>query len=450
MSADVEAHIDEWVVDEAVKESLTCSICLDILLQPVNLSTCPHTFCLRCLHDHISHPEPTCPQCAIPLSPNLSSLLSTNECINGFINEQLRKVRVACPHCHEWTGILGVNRANVIAHHAECGEVLLLCAVGCGLSIPRNEIAVHESDECPQRLVRCERCNEPVPLESIPQHHINDLECDNCHFCTHDCGELVLDSGKTTHDTYCGYFPLLCDVGCDQLIQRSELRVHESDECPRRLVECERCNEELPFEVLAEHHINDRECENCHLCDQGCGGLVLDVDAAEHNQHNCSHRSVDCPMCEEELQHHQLEAHLQTNFIHHFTTLCSNRTSLRQQLSEMSDLQRTMQSEINTLREQVSRTASSFTSESAAIEWIGSKGTSSCDAVADVVSLMRSHPKSSGVQLSACHAVLTLRQPPQNYRQTFVDGGWSPVHCVGHAAAHVVAGRTGDGMRGTG
>ena len=261
-------HIDVWVVDQGVKDSMMCAICHDILYQPVNLSTCPHTFCLHCLRNYIKQGQPPlCPQCITPLSSNIKSLTSTDDCISGLINEQLRKVKVACPHCHEWDGILGVNRTNLIAHRDECGE------------FPERSEDCGQSYPCPQS------------------------------------------------DT------------------------HYDEECPKRLVQCERCEEWIVAEDISQHHINDRECENAHICALGCGELVPDVDAAQHSDEVCSQLSVNCPVCNVKLQHHQLEAHLQTNLVSHFIDMAEQCTALREQVSKA---QSEMQSEIKTLCQRIS------------------------------------------------------------------------------------------------
>ena len=280
-SSSITFPIDDWVVDE--HESLNCSICLDILYQPVNLSTCSHTFCLHCLQKLVQDPNssPACPECKTALSSSIRSILSTPDCINGWWNEQLRKLKVACPHCkatEAWTGTLGIDRANAIAHRGECGYV-------------------------------------PVP----------------------------------------------CSLGCGQSIARSSLTVHEKDECTKRSVQCDRCNQHFPVDAISAHLINDKECGNCHLCKLGCGQLLLDTLAAAHVKEACTHRPVLCPICNASVQHHLLDHHLQTNLVQHITQLAKDNASLKQQLSLASstvaqqDMKVSkMQSEISCLRTQLS------------------------------------------------------------------------------------------------
>ena len=250
--------VDDWVVDQVIKDSLSCSICSSLLYQPVNLSTCCHTYCLHCLQElvRVFH-RSSCPQCNTRLSTTIQSILSTVDCINGFCNEQLRKVEVSCPHCKRWKDILGVDRAKAIKHHNECGEVLVQCQVGCGQSLLRRQ-----------------------------------------------------------------------------------LDFHENDQCPRRLVTCNRCQQQLRHQDMDQHHINEQECESAHLCKLGCEELVVDLVANVHSKEKCSHRLTKCPVCEKSFPYHLLESHLQSNVVDHFTKLATDNVSLK---SQLADLQSTLQ-----------------------------------------------------------------------------------------------------------
>ena len=240
--------LDEWLVEKD-NDSLRCTICWHVLYQPVNLSTCSHTFCLHCLQAHVKeHSAPTCPQCRTPLSATIHSVLSSTDCslvINGSCNFQLAKLKVSCPHCGEWKDSLGTNRANVIAHH----------------------------NVCPQ-------------------------------------------------------LPVCCSLGCGQLIARDQLGDHEDEECPRRLVWCEHCDEQFTHEALAAHVINKTECADCHLCKLGCGVPVVDKYAADHITNYCSHRLVLCPVCNKRFKQRHLEQYVQSNLVDHLMSLAGQITTL--------------------------------------------------------------------------------------------------------------------------
>ncbi|XP_069779358.1 uncharacterized protein [Narcine bancroftii] len=49
-----------------LEEKLSCAICLEVFTDPVS-TPCGHSFCLRCLQDHLSrHSQPDCPACRAP------------------------------------------------------------------------------------------------------------------------------------------------------------------------------------------------------------------------------------------------------------------------------------------------------------------------------------------------------------------------------------------------
>ena len=197
---EIEQHVDEWVSAD-VRADFTCAICADVLREPVNLSTCSDTFCLRCLREYVEHSvaHPNCPVCAVPLASDIKSLLSAAACINGRCSEQLRKLKVSCPHCHVWQSTLGSTRVHIDAHRSECGEFPLPCSVGCGVSIARSQLAEHEREKCPKRLVVCDRCGGQFASKQLASHHIGERECERAHLCERGCGMVVLDSNWFGH-----------------------------------------------------------------------------------------------------------------------------------------------------------------------------------------------------------------------------------------------------------
>ena len=88
---------------------------------------------------------------------------------------------------------------------------------------PRNRQQIHEQDECPKRLIPCERrCGEFVAADKL-EHHMQCL-CIKRPFppirCRLGCGELF--SG-----------------GAHEILKCEEDRLeHEQEMCPRRMVRC--------------------------------------------------------------------------------------------------------------------------------------------------------------------------------------------------------------------
>ena len=332
-----ELHVDEWLLhaEEAdpfcAAASLTCAICLDLLLQPVHLSTCAHVFCRSCLQGHVAQYHLTCPQCVIPLQADIAQLLASEaDSVDAECNARLSSIQVGCPYCRKWQGVLGVDRAELIAHRDGCGDYPLICGVGCGRSIARSRVAQHEHDECGRREVECERCGETLPAEY----------------------------------------------------------------------------------VAAQHGVTERECENAHLCTLGCGDVVLDSCLSDHCKHHCPYRNVACPTCGVSVQQRQLEAHLHTNFIDHFSRLATDNISFRQQLAAMQDKMAqfgALQDEVAFLRAQVAA-ASSFPTLAhdvqTAVEWLDGDASVVPDPMKDTVTLMRQYKDMTDGQFASYQQLL--------------------------------------------
>ena len=82
---------------EEVSTNIICSICTDVLQDPVNPS-CGHTFCRTCLTQSITKGNNGCPKCRLALTLNS---FSPSPVIDQIIKNQ--KVRCIYPKC-EWVG----------------------------------------------------------------------------------------------------------------------------------------------------------------------------------------------------------------------------------------------------------------------------------------------------------------------------------------------------------
>jgi len=134
--------------------------------------------------------------------------------------------------------------------------------------------------------------------------------------------------------------------------------------------------------------------------------MLLNSLMAAHRKNDCSHRSVHCPTCNVKLQYRQLEAHLHTNFVHHFTALSQHCTLLRRQVADMLEVQREMQSELDSLRQHISASiaSSSIVEEIRAVrEQLDNNEVNPDECARIIVALMRKHTLSSWVQAVCCY-----------------------------------------------
>ena len=59
--------------------------------------------------------------------------------------------------------------------------------------------------------------------------------------------------GCEEHLDTCGYVLETCKLRCGVVLQRDELKVHEKEKCPQRIVECKHCSREMKSCELATH-----------------------------------------------------------------------------------------------------------------------------------------------------------------------------------------------------
>ena len=81
----------------------------------------------------------------------------------------------------KWLGGLG----SCQDHLDTCGYVLEACKLRCGVVLQRDELKVHEKEECPQRVMKCEHCSRDLKscelathLEMCPKMEVScELKC---------------------------------------------------------------------------------------------------------------------------------------------------------------------------------------------------------------------------------------------------------------------------------
>ena len=205
-----------------------CSICLNILKDPCIVSCCGHKFCRDCIEGVRRN---TCPLCNEEFS---------------FMREQsldraLMDFDVFCsakPQGCQWTGKLRdlekhLNRSYSTDNQLSgCQFVEVKCVhPQCRLSLQRQLIAAHQTDQCKKRPFSCNYC----------QAYVSTFE-------------------DVTHEHYpkCAKYPVPCPNGCSTPdIERQALDQHLKDECPLTVVSCPYryagCGETLPRRDMAQH-----------------------------------------------------------------------------------------------------------------------------------------------------------------------------------------------------
>ena len=132
----------------------------------------------------------------------------------------------------------------------------------------------------------------------------------------------------------CQYVQLPC-LHCSELIQRMNLQVHESDQCPKRPYTCEFCQAfSSNYEDITTNHWS--ECGSYPLpCPMGCAQSIERRDFHSHVSTTCTYKMVECDFakvgCTVMLPRKDMPGHFTENLAHHMTLLLTNQTKLQEE-----------------------------------------------------------------------------------------------------------------------
>ena len=166
---------------------------------------------------------------------------------------------------------------------------------------------------------------------------INSLKC-CCSLIERGCKWLgTLESCENHLDT-CGYVYETCKLNCRKVLRREELERHEKENCLKRQVKCDHCDENFISRELDRHlkkcpkmkvscilvgcgtKITREEMElhlkhDCgmvqEMCKLGCGVELTRVELVIHEKENCPQRQVKCDNCDEIFKSLELNGHLE-------------------------------------------------------------------------------------------------------------------------------------------
>eukprot|EP00760_Papus_ankaliazontas_P019699 PhM_4_TR18059/c0_g1_i1/m.40896 len=231
--------------------------------------------------------------------------------------------RVQCHDCGE-----RVKESDLMMHgRLECpfrARVATCPSCGTSLGLHRSDASTaksikdHQSHECPDRMVECQRCQQrytasrerqhqadcvpKAPPVSVPADDDYDSDFDVpprrvCEF----CGREYTESSEV-HVKECEYMPLDCDV-CNTKVVRKNMTLHKMI-CGSKKVKCERCGLELgtartdaETAELTERHA--RVCDAVEVRCGECGMKYLRGDQISHD-FSCAGPSLmaRCPECD--------------------------------------------------------------------------------------------------------------------------------------------------------
>ena len=142
---------DDSRFEKAVDDHLHCSICYNVLKEPMMCRNNEHLFCRDCITEHLNTNSHTCPECNEDLTVETlrPSRLASNI---------LSGLKMKCDYSHR--GCLEYIRLEELDSHVEnCGFAPVKCSnEECEMIVNKRDIIHHESTVCEYRKVKCHNC----------------------------------------------------------------------------------------------------------------------------------------------------------------------------------------------------------------------------------------------------------------------------------------------------
>ena len=145
---------DDSRFEKAVDAHFHCSICYNVLKEPMMCRNNEHIFCRGCITEHLTVNSHTCPEC------NEDLTVETLRRVPRLVSNYLSELKIKCEYSHR--GCEEFIRLEELDSHVEnCGFAPVKCSnEDCGMVVNKREIIHHESTVCEYRNVQCHSCKK--------------------------------------------------------------------------------------------------------------------------------------------------------------------------------------------------------------------------------------------------------------------------------------------------
>ena len=144
---------DEERFVTTINRNFLCLICFNVLKDPVLCPKNHHCFCRGCITKHLENSR-RCPTCADELTEE--TLTEPPRMVKDYLNES----KIRCVYhdrgCEEI-----IQLQHLHQHEDLCGYTPTVCTnPGCGATLNKRDLAIHESELCEYRKLKCHSCRE--------------------------------------------------------------------------------------------------------------------------------------------------------------------------------------------------------------------------------------------------------------------------------------------------
>ena len=138
--------------EKAVDAHFHCSICYNVLKEPMMCRNNEHIFCRGCITEHLNVNSHTCPECNEDLT--VETLRRAPRVLSNYLSELKVKCDYSNRGCQEF-----IRLEELDSHVENCGFAPMKCSnEECQMVVNKREIIHHESTVCEYRKVKCHNC----------------------------------------------------------------------------------------------------------------------------------------------------------------------------------------------------------------------------------------------------------------------------------------------------
>ena len=152
MASYIQGYDEERFVT-TINRNFLCLICFNVLKDPVLCPTNQHCFCRGCITKHLENSQ-RCPTCADELTEE--TLAEPQRMIKDYLNESNIRCVYHDRGCEEIVQVQHLDQ-----HEDSCGFTPAVCTnPGCGATLNKRDLTIHESELCEYRKLKCHWCGE--------------------------------------------------------------------------------------------------------------------------------------------------------------------------------------------------------------------------------------------------------------------------------------------------
>ena len=210
-------------------------------------------------------------------------------------------------------GNLGYKKGILIENLSERESTIFVCIRCQGLM---REVCLSSGGE---QLCSCCKKEDEQANPNIQMDNMILSFKSSCPLIARGCSWLGALGGCQNHLDTCGYVYETCKLRCGVVLQRNELRIHVTDICVQRLIQCEHCKGDFKLCDMSAHL---DVCPKMEVsCELKCGVVMCREVMTQHLEVDCPEKAIECPYaeykCVEVIKRKDMSKHLEERRMEH-------------------------------------------------------------------------------------------------------------------------------------